>query len=220
MKTSQEGPGMLTALRKCVQSSPNIYPGYKDSAGTIWQCHQLSIGVKIINIFRNYDSTFFFFGRYDDGRIIATQGQTPERFYYIVAGRGTLQIFPTFVQFLKFSLEYLSYIYINTRKMVLYQMTYIVAGALIAFVGNLSLYHLPMGPFVSWTVVVLVNRVWSDRPVDWSRISRCNYPKKLVMDNPVCHFILFQLHYCVNINWPRGKWQKTWDTSRKEWHQM
>ena len=28
--------------------------------------------------------------RYDDGRIIATQGQPPERFYYVVAGRGKI----------------------------------------------------------------------------------------------------------------------------------
>ena len=31
--------------------------------------------------------------RYDDGRILAYQGRTPDRFYYVLAGRGTLFFF-------------------------------------------------------------------------------------------------------------------------------
>ena len=52
----------------------------------------------------------------------------------------------------------------------------LVVGSIINFLGYLPLYHQQMGSFVRWIVVVVVNRVQSDRSVNWR-----TYPLKLVM---------------------------------------
>ena len=33
---------------------------------------------------------FYFYFRYDNGRVLACQGRVPERFYYVLSGRGKL----------------------------------------------------------------------------------------------------------------------------------
>ena len=34
---------------------------------------------------------FYFHFRYDNGRVLACQGRVPERFYYVLSGRGKLK---------------------------------------------------------------------------------------------------------------------------------